>query len=57
MAKRVAPRRAHGERSHQVDNDENIIPIDHETAEIIAFAMRDAVPQYAKRRNACALRE
>ena len=36
MAKRVAPRRAHGERSHQVDKDENIIPIDHETAEIIA---------------------
>jgi hypothetical protein len=29
MAKRVAPRRAHGERSHQVDKDENIIPIDH----------------------------
>ena len=36
MAKRVAPRRAHGERSHQVDKDENIIPIDHETSEIIA---------------------
>ena len=36
MAKRVAPRRAHGERSHQVDKDENIIPSDHETAEIIA---------------------
>jgi hypothetical protein len=35
MAKRVAPRRAHGERSHQVDKDENIIPIDHETSEII----------------------
>jgi len=25
-----------GERSHQVDKDENFIPIDHETAEIIA---------------------
>ena len=36
MAKRVAPRRAHVERSHQVDKDENIIPSDHETAEIIA---------------------
>jgi hypothetical protein len=36
MAKRVAPRRAHGERSHQVDKDESIIPTDHETAEIIA---------------------
>ena len=36
MAKRVAPRRAHGERSHQVDKDENIISIDHETSEIIA---------------------
>jgi hypothetical protein len=36
MAKRVAARRAHGERSHQVDKDENIIPIDHQTSEIIA---------------------
>ena len=36
MAKRLAPRRAHGERSHQVDKDENIIPIDHQTSEIIA---------------------
>jgi len=35
MAKRVAPRRAHGERSHHVDKDENIVPIDHETSEII----------------------
>jgi hypothetical protein len=36
MAKRVVPRRAHGKRSHRVDKDEKVIPIDHETAEIIA---------------------
>ncbi len=36
MAKRLAQRTARGKRSHQVDQDKHIIPIDHETAEIIA---------------------
>jgi len=36
MAKRLAQRTVRGKRSHRVGEDENIIPINRETAEIIA---------------------
>ena len=36
MAKRLAQRAARTKRSHQVGEDEKIIPINHETAESIA---------------------
>ena len=36
MAKKLAQRTTRRKRSHQADRDKIIIPIDHETAEIIA---------------------
>ncbi len=36
MAKKLAQRTARRKREHLVDQDEKIIPINHETVEIIA---------------------